>query len=161
MNTTLPPVVGPLISADVVSHDWPSTPDPSLREFWDHRVGITEHEVRVVLQTVQHGSNGPNHYSGRRLIPTLPFRLAVCGSYVAIVGAALWNVINVWESRGELPLASDFDAAVDRFGPSAIAFVVAVCAVRVAQGCGALLRRGTRNAARSRLRVSSACPSCS
>ncbi len=32
INTTSPPVVGPLISADVVSHDWPSTPDPSPRE---------------------------------------------------------------------------------------------------------------------------------
>jgi hypothetical protein len=103
-------------------------------EFWDHRYGITEQEVRVVLQSMQHGSDGPDDYSGRHLIPTLPFRLAVCISYVAIVGIALWNVVNVRDSRDELLLATDLDAAVARIGSSALAFVLAVCAVQIAQG---------------------------
>jgi hypothetical protein len=103
-------------------------------EWWDHRYGISEEEVLAVLLTIRHGSDGSNDYSGRRLIPTIPFRLAVFASYLAVAGTALWNGVNVWASRDQLSLASDVDAAVDRIGASAVAFVAAVCAVQIAQG---------------------------
>jgi len=103
-------------------------------EWWDCRYGVSEHEVLAVLLTIQHGSEGPKDYSGRRLIPTIPFRLAVFVSYLATAGIALWNGINVWESRDGLSLATDAEAAVDRIGVSAVAFVGAVCAVQIAQG---------------------------
>ncbi len=48
-------------------------------------------------------------------------------SYLAVAGTALWNGVNVWASRDQLSLASDVDAAIDRIGASAVAFVAAVC----------------------------------
>lgn len=102
-------------------------------EWWDHRYGISEEEVLAVLLTIQHGSNGPEAYSGRRLIPTAPFRFAVFTAYLAAAAIAAWNAIDVWSWQGSLPLATDVDAAVEQIGVSAVALVVAVVAVQATQ----------------------------
>ncbi len=103
-------------------------------EWWDHRYGISQEEVLAVLQLIGRGSTGPQPYAGRRLIPSLPFRLAVFAAYLATAGVAVWNGAEVWSSRNDLPLASDPDTAIELLGPSAFAFMVAIVAVQVIQG---------------------------
>ncbi len=103
-------------------------------EWWDHRYGLSDEEVLAVLLTIQHGGQAPDAYIGRRLLPTGPFRLAVFASYLVIGGIALWNGLNVWASRDQLSLATDVDAALERIGTSAVAFVVALFVVQATQG---------------------------
>jgi hypothetical protein len=105
-----------------------------ILEWWDNRYGITDDELLTVLHSIEHSAAGPAAYSGRRLLPTGVFRVAVFGSYLAVAGAALWNGLNIWDAREELTLASDADAAIDNIGISAVAFVVAMLAVQVTQG---------------------------
>ncbi len=103
-------------------------------EWWDHRYGISPEAVRAVVQLIGHGSTGPQPYAGRRLIPAMPFRLAVFAAYLATAGIAVWNGIEVWSSRNDLPLAGDLETAIELLGPSALAFAVAIIAVQVTQG---------------------------
>lgn len=101
-------------------------------EWWDQRYGISDEEVVAVLQSIEPGDR-PERRVRRRLIPTMLFRLAVFGSYLATAGSALWVASDVWAARDDLSLASDVDAAVDRIGSSAVAFVASICAVQIAQ----------------------------
>ena len=101
-------------------------------EWWDQRYGISDEEVVAVLQSIE-PSDRPERRVRRRLIPTLFLRLAVFGSYLATAGTSLWVAGDVWAGRDDLTPASDIEAAVDRIGPSAVAFVASICAVQIAQ----------------------------
>ena len=103
-------------------------------EWWDHRYGLGDDEVIAVLLAVNRDASGHATFSGRRLLPTAPLRVAVFLTYLFVAVAALWNGRTIWDERDVLSLATDAGGVIDDLWTSALVFAGAVIAVQIVQG---------------------------